>query len=434
MTATAILVGAMLLATFVMILGLPVFAGFLLIELIGFLFIFGTSGSGLFVNSIQSAATSQSLVAIPLFILMGEILFRSGAVSVLFDSVDKLVGGFRGRLYVLTMALSTLFGALSGSAAAVAAMLGKSLIPDMIDRGYDKKIAATLVQTGASLAPIIPPSILVIIIGSTVDVSIAKLLIAGILPGLLVAALAIGWATYRVWKDPSVAPEKGTQKHTAGERLVAAVRLLPFGLVIFCVMGLMLLGIATPTESAASGVVGAMLCAASYRKFSLSMFGEALSSTVMISVTILVIIISSVFFGQLLALSGATAQLIEFVGNLDFNPIIILLLIMGFTFLACMVLDATPYLLIAAPILDPIVKTLGFDPTWFWLLFLMNLTVGNISPPFGFTMFALQASASKYFTMREIFSTAWMAVLIMVVGMALVIIFPQIATWLPSLL
>lgn len=435
MSATAILVGAMALATFVMVLGLAVFAGFLLIELIGLGLIFGTSGMGLFTNSIQSAATSPSLVAIPLFILMGEILFRSGAVAILFDSVDKLVGGFRGRLYFLTMAISTLFGALSGSAAAVAAMLGKSLIPDMLRRGYDKQIAATLVQTGASLAPIIPPSILVIIIGSIANVSIAKLLIAGILPGMLVAALACTWVAYRIRRDPSLIPPADGGTHvTATERAIAILKMMPFALVIFCVMGLMLLGVATPTEAAASGVVGALLCAASYRKFSISMLTKSLTSTVMISVTILVIIVSSAFFGQLLALSGATAQVIEYVTTLNLDPMTILLLIQVFSFLACMVLDATPYLLIAAPILDPIVTALGFDPVWFWLLFLMNLTVGNISPPFGFTMFALQASAPQHFTMREIFSSAWTAVLILCTGMGLVMIFPQIATWLPSLL
>lgn len=434
MSATAILVGAMLLATFVMILGLPVFAGFLLIELIGLAAIFGASGIGLFTNSIQSAATSSSLTAIPLFILMGEILFRSGAVSVLFDSVDKLVGGIRGRLFYLTMALSTVFGALSGSAAAVSAMLGKSLVPDMLERGYDKKMSATLIQTGASLAPIIPPSILVIIIGSIANVSIAKLLIAGILPGLLVAALACGWIAHRVWRNPSVAPDAKAASVETRQRVVAILRLLPFGLVIFCVMGLMLLGVATPTEAAASGVVGAILCAATYRKFSISMFFESLTATVSISVTILVIIIASMFFGQLLALTGATTQVIEYVSGLAVHPMIILVLIQIFSFLACMVLDATPYLLIAVPILDPIVKALGFDPTWFYLLFLMNLTVGNISPPFGFTMFALQASASKYYTMREIFSSAWTAVAIMVAAMALIMTFPQIATWLPDLL
>ena len=434
MSATAILVGAMFLATFVMILGLPVFAGFLLIELIGLAAIFGVSGIGLFTNSIQSAGTSSSLTAIPLFVLMGEILFRSGAVSVLFDSVDKLVGGVRGRLFYLTMALSTVFGALSGSAAAVSAMLGKGLVPDMLERGYDKKMSATLIQTGASLAPIIPPSILVIIIGSIANVSIAKLLISGILPGLLVAALACGWIAYRVWRKPSVAPDATVASVGTRQRVVAILRLLPFGLVIFCVMGLMLLGIATPTEAAASGVVGAILCAATYRKFSISMFFESLTATVSISVTILVIIIASMFFGQLLALTGATTQVIEYVSGLAVHPMIILVLIQIFSFLACMVLDATPYLLIAVPILDPIVKALGFDPTWFYLLFLMNLTVGNISPPFGFTMFALQAAASKYYTMREIFSAAWTAVVIMVAAMALIMIFPQIATWLPDLL
>ena len=189
MAESIILIGAFALVFAVLMLGLPIFVGFLMIELVGVLYIFGFSGAGMLTNSIQSAATSQSLVAIPMFILMGEILFRSGAVGVLFDSVDKLIGGLRGRLYFLTVILSTVFGAISGSAAAVAAMLGKSLIPNMLERGYDKRMSATLVMAGASLAPIIPPSILVIIIGSIANVSIAGLLIAGILPGLMIATI-----------------------------------------------------------------------------------------------------------------------------------------------------------------------------------------------------------------------------------------------------
>ena len=146
------------------------------------------------------------------------------------------------------------------------------------------------------------------------------------------------------------------------------------------------------------------------------------------------IIVSSVFFGQLLALSGATSVLIGFVSNLKVDPMIVLLLILAISFIACMFMDPTPYLLITAPILDPIVRILGFDPIWFWLLFLMNLTLGSISPPFGFTMFALRASASEHLSIGEIYSSAWRGVLIMVIGMALIILFPQIATWLPGLL
>jgi tripartite ATP-independent transporter DctM subunit len=434
MAESIILIGAFALVFAVLMLGLPIFVGFLMIELVGVLYIFGFSGAGMLTNSIQSAATSQSLVAIPMFILMGEILFRSGAVGVLFDSVDKLIGGLRGRLYFLTVILSTVFGAISGSAAAVAAMLGKSLIPNMLERGYDKRMSATLVMAGASLAPIIPPSILVIIIGSIANVSIAGLLIAGILPGLMIATICAGWIKAMISRKPQLAPDTNLETHGLGEKCIAFLLMLPFTMVIFSVMGLILLGVATPTESAATGVMGAIACAAIYRKFTVRILLEAIGSTVMISTTILVIIISSVFFGQLLAFSGATSALIGFVAGLEVNPLVVLLLILGVSFVACMFIDPTPYLLITVPILDPIVSTIGFDPIWFWLLYLITLTLGTISPPFGFTMFTLRAAASEHLSMGEIYSSAWPAVLIIVAGMILIIAFPPIATWLPSFL
>jgi tripartite ATP-independent transporter DctM subunit len=418
MAESIILIGAFALVFAVLMLGLPIFVGFLMIELVGVLYIFGFSGAGMLTNSIQSAATSQSLVAIPMFILMGEILFRSGAVGVLFDSVDKLIGGLRGRLYFLTVILSTVFGAISGSAAAVAAMLGKSLIPNMLERGYDKRMSATLVMAGASLAPIIPPS----------------MLIAGILPGLMIATICAGWIKAMISRKPQLAPDTNLETHGLGEKCIAFLLMLPFTMVIFSVMGLILLGVATPTESAATGVMGAIACAAIYRKFTVRILLEAIGSTVMISTTILVIIISSVFFGQLLAFSGATSALIGFVAGLEVNPLVVLLLILGVSFVACMFIDPTPYLLITVPILDPIVSTIGFDPIWFWLLYLITLTLGTISPPFGFTMFTLRAAASEHLSMGEIYSSAWPAVLIIVAGMILIIAFPPIATWLPSFL
>lgn len=420
----------------VLMAGMPIFLGFLALNLAGVLFFFGTSGFGLFINSVVDTSTSGALTTIPLFIFMGEILFRSGAVDVLFDNVDRMIGKVRGRLYLLVVTLSTLFGALSGSAVAVVAMLGRTLLPEMMDRGYDKKLSAALIQGGASLAPIIPPSLLAVIIGSMADVSISSLLLAGILPGLMLAGMMVAWVFFKVWRKPSLAPADTGQREALSwpELGLCIARMLPFGIVIFSVMGLMLMGIATPSEAAATGCIGAMVTAAVYRKLSLAMLKSALVSSVGVSAMILVIVAVSVLFGQLLAFTGATRDLVSFTAGLDLHSMVMFLLLMLVPFVLCMFIDQIAFMLVAIPIYAPLVKALGFDPVWFWTLFSINLTIGSLTPPFGYTMFALRAAAPKHITLQEVFAASWPVTWLFLLGMAIMTVFPSIVTFLPALL
>jgi tripartite ATP-independent transporter DctM subunit len=420
----------------VLMAGMPIFLGFLALNLAGVLFFFGPSGFGLFVNSVVDTSTSGTLTTIPLFIFMGEILFRSGAVDVLFDSVDRMIGGVRGRLYLLVVALSTLFGALSGSAVAVVAMLGRTLLPQMIDRGYDKKLSAALIQGGASLAPIIPPSLLAVIIGSMADVSISSLLLAGILPGLMLAGMMVAWVFVEVWRKPALAPADPEARAAPSwaELGLCVVRMLPFGIVIFSVMGLMLMGVATPSEAAATGCVGAMITAAVYRKLSFGMLQAALASSAAVSAMILVIVAVSVLFGQLLAFTGATRDLVGFAAGLDLHPMAMFLLLMLVPFVLCMFIDQIAFMLVAIPIYAPLVKALGFDPVWFWTLFSINLTIGSLTPPFGYTMFALRAAAPQHITLQEVFAASWPVTWLFLLGMAIMTVVPSIITFLPALL
>lgn len=420
----------------VLMAGMPIFLGFLALNLAGVWFFFGSSGFGLFVNSVTDTATSGTLTTIPLFIFMGEILFRSGAVDVLFDSVDRMIGKVRGRLYLLVVTLSTLFGALSGSAVAVVAMLGRTLLPQMIDRGYDKKLSAALIQGGASLAPIIPPSLLAVIIGSMADVSISSLLLAGIVPGLMLAGMMIAWVFIEVWRKPLLAPVDSGEREPMSwyELALCIARMLPFGIVIFSVMGLMLMGIATPSEAAATGCIGAMITAALYRKLSLGMLKGALMSSVAVSAMILIIVAVSVLFGQLLAFTGATRDLVGFTAGLNLDPMLMFFLLMLVPFILCMFIDQIAFMLVAIPIYAPLVKALGFDPVWFWTLFSINLTVGSLTPPFGYTMFALRAAAPKHITLQEVFAASWPVTWLFLLGMAIMTVFPSIITFLPALL
>ena len=430
---SVILVGGLALLLAAFLTGLPIFVAFLAINVTGVLLIIGTRGFGLIANSIFETSTVVAFSAIPLFVLMGEVLNRSGSVELLFSSMDKLIGRVRGRQYVLTVCLSVIFGALSGAAMAVSAMMSRSLYPTMIARNYDRRLSIGAILAGASLAPIIPPSVLVIIIATLADASVAKLLIAGILPGLCLALVFLIYIVVRVTLDRSLAPQESgaSIKSSTYEKFVAVGHMLPFSIIIFCVVGLILLGIATPTESAASGVVGAMLVSVINRRFSWTMFVEALGSAAFVTSMIIVIIASSNMFGQLLAMTGATSKLVTYVIDGTTQPYVLLFLILAIVFVLCMFIDQTAILLILVPLVKPVVTALGFDPIWFWTLMLINVTLGGITPPFGYTMFAFKGGAPEV-PLSEIYGATWPFVGLFVLVMFLVFLVPGIATFLPS--
>ena len=425
---------AILLAAFMT--GAPIFIAFLAINIAGVLIVLGQPGFGMVANSIFETTNIAALSAVPLFILMGELLFRSGSIDILFDSVDKLVGKVRGRQYVLCIVLSTIFGALSGAAMGVAAMMARTLYPGMIERKYDSRLSTGAILAGASLAPIIPPSVLVIIIGTLADVSIAGLLIAGIVPGLLLSSMFLIYIFARVRANPELAPYGDSDvapEVTRWEMVVAVLRVMPFAVIIFCVMGFILLGIATPSESAATGVLGALLTAAYYRKLNWTMISESVTSAAFITSMILVIMASSKMFSQLLAFTGSTRELTTLIVTLDFEPYAMLFIMMLIPFILCMFIDQIALMLVVIPIYQPLLGTLGFDPIWFWLIMLLNVTVGGITPPFGYTMFAFKGSA-PHVPLKDIFNATWPFVGIFLVGMVVIAAFPPLATWLPGLL
>ncbi|SDW81344.1 TRAP transporter large permease [Celeribacter indicus] len=430
----AILVGVGLLLM-LMATGMPVFAAFLLINLIAVGLFIGPAGYSMFTNSLFETTTSQSLVTIPLFILMGEILFRSNAVEVLFRSIDTLVWRVRGRQYVLAVVLATVFSTLSGAAMGVAAMLGRSLLPGMIDRGYDPRLSAGTILAGASLAPLIPPSVLVIIIGTLAGVSIAGLLVAGIIPGLMFAALFLGYIFFRIWRNPEMAPKNSdaVQQVSPGAALRAVLSLIPFTIIIAMVMGLILAGIATPTESAAMGVIGSLATAAIYRSLNLRMVMQSLAAAMKVSAMILIIMASSKLFSQLLAFSGGASALTEWVVGAEMPTWVLLSLMMLLPFVLCMFVDQIALMLIVIPIYLPIVAANGFDPIWFWLLFLVNITVGGLTPPFGYVLFALK-STWREGRLNDVYAAAWPFVMLFILGIVILALVPGLATYLPSLL
>jgi tripartite ATP-independent transporter DctM subunit len=415
--------------------GVPIFVSFLLLNVAGVLVFLGPAGFGLFAASIFTTANTNALAAVPLFILMGDILFRSGAMEVLFDSLDRLIGRIRGRQYVLCILLSAILGALSGAAMAVAGMLGRSLFPSMIRRGYDTNLSVGTILGGASLDPIIPPSVLAIIIATLAQVSTGKLLVAGIIPGLLLTGMFLIYVAIRVWAKPSLAPDVAADladRKMQGSALMAVVQMVPSAFIFFLVMGLVLLGIATPTEAAATGVFGAVVLAACYRKLSWAMLMEALRSAVTVSSLLLLVMCCAVMFSQLLTFAGAPRALAEIVAGLGLSAPVMIFAMLALPFVLFMFLDQIALMLVLVPIYMPILKSYGIDEIWFWTLFLVVATVGGISPPFGYTLFAMKSAAPEV-PMSTIYSAAWPFVWIIVLGMLVMALFPPLITFLPNL-
>ncbi|ASK21334.1 TRAP transporter large permease [Halomonas sp. N3-2A] len=415
-------------------LGVPIFIAFLTVNVLGTFWLMGSAGFGMFANSVYSTVTSETLTTIVLFVLMGELLFRSGSIDVIFDALDTLMGRIKGRLYFFVIVLATLFGALSGSALAVTAMLSRSALPTMQQRGYDDRLSIGLILGGASLAPIIPPSLLVIIIGSMVDISIARLLIAGIIPGILLAGLFVGYVVVKLMLNPSLAPnadEGGGGTWRA--RSKALLNMAPFSIIIFSVLGLIMLGVATPSESAATGVLGAMLVAVYYRRFTLKMARQAILSSLGISAMIIAILACSKLFSQLLSFAGATSGLVGLATSLELDPMWMLLLLMLVPLVACMFIDQIAFMMVVIPIYAPLVKLYGFDPIWFWTLFLINISVGSLTPPFGYNLFAVKGGAPSV-PMQTIFAAAWPIVICFLFGMLVLFFLPSLITFLPSLI
>jgi tripartite ATP-independent transporter DctM subunit len=435
MTWWVALTGGMVLLLSLFLIGVPIFVAFVVLNVIGVFVFFGASGFGLFANSIYATATLGALSAVPLFIVMGEILFRSGAMDVLFDSLDRLIGRIRGRQYVLCIVLSAILGALSGAAMAVAGLLGRSLFPTMRKRGYDTQFSAGTILAGASLDPIIPPSVLAVIIATLADVSAGKMLIAGILPGLLLTGMFLVYVIVRVRYEPTLAPDIAVDmaERKTGSALLALARMVPSVFVFFMVMGLIMLGIATPTEAAATGVLGAILLAAYYRGLSWRMITDALASAATVASLLLIIMCSAVMFSQLLTFTGATRALGQFVVGLNLSGALMLFAMMALPFVLFMFLDQVALMLVLIPIYQPIIRIYAFDEIWFWTLFLVVATVGGLTPPFGYVLFALKSAAPDV-PMTTIFRASWPFVWIICLGMLIMALVPDIITLLPRLM
>ena len=431
---TLLIMFSALLAMFA--LGLPVFACFMVLNVVAVSYFIGTNGLGLFVNSMLETTTMESLVAVPMFVLLGELMFRTGGVTILFKALDALVGGVRGRLYIIAVAVAAFMGAISGSVMASTSVLGRFVYPTMLERGCDRRLAIGAILAGATLDAVIPPSIVGIILATLTNLSIQKFLLAGVGPGILLAVCFMAYAVIRVTLNPELdslgANNTSDVSLDLKARLKVALPIIPLLVIIFLVLGLVMLGIAQPTEAAAIGVVGAILMSFMFRTFSLKMIAQSLFGAAQTTGTVVFIIASSRLFTQLLTYTGAAKGLVDFTSGLTADPWLVYAIMMFMVFILCMFIDQLAVMLIVVPVYIPIIAHMGFDPLWFWMMFLINILFGGITPPLGYTMFVFKSAAPDV-PMGEIYKAALPIILVAFFGILVLTFVPSIVTFLPNL-
>ena len=382
--------------------GFPIAFAFLCMDLLGILVFIGTRGVYQAPLQIFNSLSTFTLAPIPLFILMGELMFHSGVAYRTIDVLDKWLGRLPGRLSLLAAGGGILFSALSGSTLANTAMLGTVLMPDMQKRGYHHSMSVGPIVGVGGLAMLVPPSSLAVVLASLGHISVSKILVGGVLPGLLLGTLFALYIIIRCWLNPSLAPRYEVDASSWPERVILLVRyVFPLGLIIFMVLGLMLLGVATPTEAAATGVLGTLMVIAFFRKLGLRALKNAITGTLEITVMIFMIIAASNTFSSILAYSGATQGLLSVVKGLELPPLMILVGMQLLVFVLGMFMETISIMMICLPIFMPIVKILGFDPVWFGVIMLINFEMGLITPPFGMLLFVMKGVAPEGITLKE---------------------------------
>ncbi|RNF39775.1 TRAP transporter large permease [Planococcus salinus] len=422
-----------LLMVFVMI-GFPVAFAFLAVNMIlVIIFINFDSGMQTLVLSAFRSLGSFTLTPIPLFILMGEVLFHSGLVMKLLDVLSRWMGRIPSRLSILTMASGTMFAALSGSAVANAAMLGSSMVPEMQKRGYHLKMSVGPILGAGSLATIIPPSTTAILLGGLGGISVGDLLIGGILPGLLLATLMIVYFMVIGAFDSSLAPKYEVEKSSWKERIRGLIfDAFPLLGLIFLVVWLIFSGFATPTESAAIGALGALILPALYGKLNKDVIKKTMIGTIKVSGMILLILAASAGFSQLLAFTGATSGLVNAVLSLDTAPILSIIGMLLIVLILGTFIEPISILMITTPLFIPVVFALDFDLVWFGILVLICLGIGNITPPFGLLLFVIRGVLPSDVSMKEIYKSVMGVITVSLCGVIIIMVFPEIVTWLPS--
>jgi tripartite ATP-independent transporter DctM subunit len=421
---------------FLLLTNLPIAFAFLVVNMVAaYFFLGGMPGLVGVVTGAFTSITTFTLLPVPFFILMGELIFHSGLGLNAVNVLDKWLGNLRGRLSLLAIIMGVVIGALSGSTIATCALLGTILLPQMLEKGYSKNMSLGPLMGVGTVDALIPPNALTVVLASLANIDVGQLLMAGIPAGIMMSTLYFIYVLIWCRLFPEEAPVYVAPRVTLKERVTVTLRdLIPLGFIIFMVIGLIFLGVATPTEAAATGTFGAFILTLLYRRLTWEILKKSAMSTVKVTTMIFMIIIVSNTYGEILAFTGAAAGMTNFITNLTIPPVVILIGMLAVVLIMGFFMETVAIMMITIPIYMPVINVLGFNKIWFGVMMLIALETGLITPPFGVTLFVMKGVAPPDVTMGDIWKAVTPYVIIDLVCIVLVLTMPSIATIVPSLM
>ncbi len=431
--ALLIILGSLIV---LMLTGLPTAFCFLMVNFAGvFILMGGQSGFNLLILGIRSSVASFTLLPLLLFMLMGAVLFDSGIAPVMIEALNKWLGRLPGRLGLLAVLSGTLFATLSGSSMASVAMLGSTLVPQMEKHGYQKAMSLGTIMGCGGLAMLIPPSNLAVLIAVLGNFSVGRLLIAMILPGILMAIVIALYVILRCWLQPSLAPAYKVEDISLSEKLSEFAKyVLPMAIIVFLVTGVIFLGVATPSEAAATGCLGCFILAVIYRKLNWKITKTSTQSSVYTAVMLLIILAGASAYSQILVFSGANKGLVNFLLGIHMSPLVTIIGVQVLIAIMGCFMPTGGILMIVMPLFTPIIVAMGQDPVWFGVITLINCEMSGLTPPFGMNLFTMKAVAPKGTTLQEIYRAALPFVGIDIFMIIVLFGFPVLTQWLPNMM
>ena len=429
----SLLFGGMVL---LLLTNLPIAFAFLVVNMVAaYFFLGGIPGLIGIVTGVFTSITTFTLLPVPFFILMGELIFHSGLGLNAVNVLDKWLGKLRGRLSILAVIMGVIIGALSGSTIATCALLGTILLPDMLKRGYSKNMSLGPLMGVGTVDALIPPNALTVVLASLANIDVGQLLMAGIVPGMIMSGLYLVYILVWCHIKPEEAPLYDVPHIPLKEKVTAILKyLLPLSFIIFMVIGFIFLGVATPTEAAATGTLGSFILALLYRCLNWEIMKKSVMGTVKVTTMIFMIIIVSTTYGQILAFTGAASGMTNFITHLTVPPILIIIGMLVVVLILGCFMETVAIMMITIPIYMPVVNAFGYNTVWFGVLMLIALETGLITPPFGVTLFVMKGVAPPEITMADIWRAVTPYVIVDVLCIVLVLTMPILATIVPSLM
>ena len=419
-----------------MSLGMPVAFAFLFISLVGSaIYLGGHAGLHQLIYGTMQSVMSFTLLPVPLFIFMGELMFATRLGLLAVDTLNAIMGRLPGRLSLLSIGSGGIVGALCGSALASTALHGRLLFPEMRKRGYSKFISLGPIVTSGSLAMVIPPTALGVLLASLANVSVGNFLIGCIVPGILLVVVYGAYIVIFCMARPDHAPPYRVDREPFSQKIILILKnVLPMALIIFLVTVTIYIGICTPSEAAALGAGGTMLLALFYRQLSWEILKNALDGTLRTSAMIFFILVGSTAFSQILAFSGAGSTITQMTADLPLSPIMLVICMQLMVIVLGAFMDQLSILMITLPIFMPIIRAVGFSDMVFIIMLLINVEMAGKTPPFGMSLFVIKGVVPEDVTTIDVYKSVLPFLLLDLLVMAMLLAFPILSLWLPGMM